>query len=118
MLSAAAKLRLMLSAILFAVMMFVHFFFAQWWIWFFVLPLISMNLTFMPVWFHTMLTLGYMFVTLFLTLLCITYYFAGEYLAEKITALGEPEQAWMTLILITSIMITSNLTHFLKTITR
>lgn len=118
MLSAAARLRLMISSVLFAVMLFTHFFFAIWWIWFFAIPLVSMNLTFMPVWFHTMLTLGYMFITLFLSLLCITYYFAGEYLSAKLTAFENPEQAWITLGLMTAIMITSNMTHFLKTISR
>ncbi|MEC9292579.1 MAG: hypothetical protein VX730_09275 [Pseudomonadota bacterium] len=118
MLSAAARLRLLLSSVLFAVLLFVYFFISLGWIWLFILPIISMNLTFMPVWFHTMLTLGYMFITLFATLLCITYYFAGEYLGEKITALQNKEQAWMVLILVTAVMITSNLTHFLKTISR
>ena len=118
MLSAAAKLRLLLTSFLFAVMLFSYFLYHVWWVWLFAIPLISMNLTFMPVWFHTMLTLGYMFITLFLTLLCITNYFAGTYLSEKLSAFEDPEQAWITLGLITSIMICSNITHFLKTITR
>lgn len=118
MFSVAARLRFALTVLFLMMIGLAYVVYEAWWLWFFSIPVISMNLLFMPVWFHTMLTLAYMFVTLFCLLLALTNYIAGAYLADKLEAFKDPQQAWVIIILMCAIMVSANLTHFLKTISR